>query len=156
MSRAVVTLMSNEQRNRVAKWANQAPIGTRVEFKAPRRSTDQNSLLWSLLTSISVQFAHCGRKYPPEIWKCLMMHAWGREVRFIPSLDGESVVPMLYRSSDLTKVEMTDLIEFILSWGAQNGVQFHEPGATSAPEPAASDPAGVAGAASAHAAPAIN
>jgi hypothetical protein len=38
---------------------------------------------------------------------------------------------------------------------AAGPIEYHEPGATSAPVPAASDPAGVAGAASAHSAPAI-
>lgn len=126
MSRALIIIRSKEDRARAARWAQSAPFGTRVEWKAPRRSIDQNSMLWSLLTAIATQYEHCGKRYQPEIWKALMMHAWGREVKFIPSLDGESVVPMLYRSSDLTKAEMTELIEFILTWGAQNGVRFHD------------------------------
>ncbi len=126
MSRALVTLRGAGDRERVARWAAQAPAGTRVEFKETKRSLPQNDRMWAMLTDIATQKEHCGRKYTPEIWKCLLMHAWGREVKFIPALDGEGVVPMVYRSSDLGKAEMTELIEFMFSWGAQNGVVFHD------------------------------
>jgi hypothetical protein len=126
MSRALVTIRSAVDRERIARWAAQAPAGTRVEFKEIKRSLPQNDRMWAMLTDIATQKEHCGRKYTPEIWKCLLMHAWGREVKFIPALDGESVVPMVYRSSDLSKAEMTELIEFMFSWGAQNGIVFHE------------------------------
>lgn len=79
-----------------------------------------------MLTDIARQKDHCGRKYEPETWKCLMMHAWGREVKFIPSLDGNGVIPLLYRSSDLTKAEMGELMEFMSAWGAENGIVFGE------------------------------
>jgi hypothetical protein len=126
MSRALITLRGAIDRERVARWAAQAPFGTRVEFKETKRSLPQNDRMWAMLTDIATQKEHCGRKYTPEIWKCLLMHAWGREVKFIPALDGEGVVPMVYRSSDLSKAEMTELIEFMFSWGAQNGIVFHD------------------------------
>lgn len=126
MSRALITLRGAVDRERVARWAAQAPFGTRVEFKETKRSLPQNDRMWAMLTDIATQKEHCGRKYTPEIWKCLLMHAWGREVKFIPALDGEGVVPMVYRSSDLSKTEMTELIEFMFSWGSQNGIAFHD------------------------------
>jgi hypothetical protein len=126
MSRALITIRGKTDRDRVARWAAQAPFGTRVEFKEVKRSLPQNDRMWAMLTDIATQKEHCGRKYTPEIWKCLLMHAWGREVKFIPALDGEGVVPMVYRSSDLSKAEMTELIEFLFSWGAQNGVVFKD------------------------------
>jgi len=126
MSRALVTIRGPSDRERVSRWAAQAPAGTRVEFKETKRSLPQNDRMWAMLTDIATQKEHCGRKYTPDIWKCLLMHAWGREVKFIPALDGEGVVPMVYRSSDLSKAEMTELIEFMFSWGAQNGIVFHD------------------------------
>lgn len=126
MSRALITLRGAVDRERVARWAAQAPAGTRVEFKETKRSLPQNDRMWAMLTDIATQKEHCGRKYTPEIWKCLLMHAWGREAKFIPALDGEGVVPMVYRSSDLSKAEMTELIEFMFSWGAQNGIAFKD------------------------------
>lgn len=104
-----------------------APVGTRIEYKAPKRTLDQNSLFWAVLTDVASQVEHAGTKYSTEEWKLLFMHAWGREVRFLPGLDHKSVVPVGQSSSDLSKQEMADLIEFILAWGAEHGVSFHEP-----------------------------
>lgn len=80
--------------------------------------------MWSLLTSVAEQCQHNGRRYTPDQWKVLFMHACGREVQFIPSLDGATFIPWGQSSSDLSKQEMTDLIEFILAWGAERGVTF--------------------------------
>jgi len=124
--RAALALHTEADRQKAAQWCLRAPPGTRVEWKRARRSIPQNSLMWSLLTDVSKQVEHGGRKYGPEAWKDLFMHALGRELKFLPSLDGQGFVPIGYRSSDLSKGEMTDLIELILSWGAEHGVTFHD------------------------------
>jgi len=54
------------------------------------------------------------------------MHACGREVQFIPSLDNSTFIPWGQSSSDLSVGEMSDLIEFMQAWGAENGVVFHD------------------------------
>ena len=48
-------------------------------------------------------------------------------MEFIPGFDGE-IVGLGYRSSDLDKVEMSDLIEVLYSEGARLGVDFHDDG----------------------------
>ena len=126
MNRAVIAIVSNSDRSRVAKWATQAPIGTRVEFKQVKRSLPQNDRMWAMLTDVATQKTHAGRKYTPDQWKVLFMHACGREVQFIPALDNSTFIPWGQSSSDLSRQEMTDLIEFIFSWGAENGVVFHD------------------------------
>lgn len=124
MSRYLVTIKSKADKERAARILAAAPAGTRVEFKAAKRTLPQNSLMWGLLSDVAMQKQHCGRRYTPDQWKALFMHACGQEVQFMPSLDCQSFVPWGQRSSDLSKQEMTDLIEFVLSWGAQNGVTF--------------------------------
>lgn len=126
MSRALITVQKPEDRIRAARWCSQAPAGTRIEFKAPKRSLPQNDRMWAMLTDIAAQKEHAGRKYTPDQWKILFMHAFGREVQFIPSLDNSTFIPWGQSSSDLSKQEMTDLIEFMLAWGAQNSVTFHD------------------------------
>lgn len=125
MSRALVVILSRSDRERVAHWADGVPYGTRVEFKAPKRTLPQNDLFWGLLTDFSKQVEHCGRKYTPDEWKLILMHAWGREVQFLPALDQSTFIPAAH-SSDLSVQEMTDLIEFIFAEGANRGVQFHD------------------------------
>jgi hypothetical protein len=124
MSRALVVINSNADRQRVSAWAHKAPIGTRVEFKTSKRSLDQNSKLWAMLTEVAAQAEHAGKRYTADQWKALFMAACGNEVQFLPSLDGTTFIPWGSRSSDLSKEEMTQLIEFILAWGAENGVRF--------------------------------
>lgn len=127
MSRALIQVSSDIDRNRAARWASQAPVGTRIEFKQPKRSLPQNDRMWAMLTDIATQKEHCGRKYTPDHWKVLFMHACGREVQFIPALDNSTFIPWGQSSSDLSKAEMTDLIECMFAWGAQNGVVFQDP-----------------------------
>ena len=126
MSRAVVILGSPAERSRVARWALTAPTGTRVEFKEAKRSTEQNSRMWAMLTDVSKQVKHQDRVYSPDDWKCLFMHALGQEVRFLPALNGQGFVPIGYRSSDLSKAEMTELMDLMEAWGAEHGVTFHD------------------------------
>lgn len=127
MSRHLLTVYSEEDRKRARTYINSAPPGTRVEFKAIKRSNDQNSLMWAMLTDIAAQKEHSGRKYTPDQWKILFLHAIGREVQFIPSLDNKTFLPWGQSSSDLSKKEMGDLIDFIDAWCAQNGVILHGP-----------------------------
>ena len=127
MSRAVLVLSSREIRERGINWIRRAPANTRVEFKAEKRSLDQNSRMWAMLTDVAVQKEHAGRKYTADQWKVLFMHACGRDVQFIPSLDNATFIPWGQSSSDLSKEEMTELQEFISAWGAEHGVVFHEP-----------------------------
>lgn len=126
MSRALITVNGKSDRERASAWALKAPAGTRVEFKKPRRTIPQNDRMWAMLTDIATQKEHAGRKYSPDQWKVLFMHACGREVQFIPALDNGTFIPWGQSSSDLSKQEMTDLIEFMLAWGAENGVVFHD------------------------------
>ena len=126
MSRHEIVINTTADRARVARYVATAPFGTRVQLLASKRTLPQNARMWAMLTDIARQKDHGGRKYTPDQWKCLFMHACGREMQFVPSLDGASFMPLGYRSSELSKQEMSDLIECMLAWGAENGVVFHD------------------------------
>jgi hypothetical protein len=127
MGRALLVINADADRQKASHWVSKAPWGTRIEFKASKRSLPQNDRLWAMLTDVQTHMKPLGRDYPTEDWKLLFMQAWGKEIRLLPSLDNRSIVPVGQSSSDLSKQEMTDLIEFIYAWGAENGVVFHEP-----------------------------
>ena len=129
MSRALVTLSTKESRQKVAHWANTAPWGTRVELKEAKRSNDQNSKMWACLTDIAQQVQWHGIKLTPDDWKLVFLDALKREVRMVPNLDGNGFVSLGRSSSDLSKAEMTDLIDLISAFGANHGVVFHDRGA---------------------------
>lgn len=127
MSRAQLVLNTRQARETASAWIGKAPAGTRVEFKGPQRSIEQNDRMWAMLTDIARQVDHNGRKYTTDQWKVLLMHACGREVQFLPALNGGGFVPYGQSSSDLSVAEMADLITFIMQWGDENGVVWSDP-----------------------------
>lgn len=128
MSRYSFVLNSAPARARAMQVITAAPNGTRVEVKAAKRTLPQNDRMWAMLTDVARQRVHHGRKFTPDQWKVIFMHALGKEAEFLPALDGKDFIPSGYRSSDLSKSEMSDLIEFILAWSAENGIRFNDAG----------------------------
>lgn len=132
MSRALLTLWTAGDRARAADWIAKAPVGTRVEFKAARRTVDQNSRLWAMLTDVARQLPWHGVKLRAEDWKLIFLDALKRELRMVPNIDGTGFVNLGRSSSDLSKAEMSDLFSLIEAFGAAHGVVFHDPAEASA------------------------
>ena len=130
MSRAMITINGQADRRRVAHWANQAPAGTRVEFRKARRSTDQNAKMWAMLTDVAIQVPWHGVKLTPDDYKLIFLDALRRELgesmRIVPNIEGTGFVNLGTSSSDLSKDEMSMLIELIHKFGANHGVAFHD------------------------------
>lgn len=130
MSRATVIINGRADREKICRWAMGVKTGTRVEFKEAKRSTDQNSLMWVLLTELSQQVEWYGKKLSPDSWKLMMLdslkRALGEALDIVPNTDGTGFVNLSTSSSDLSKDEMTMLIELILKFGAEHGVQFQD------------------------------
>jgi len=126
LSRATLILDNPKARQQAARWAVTAPPGTRVEFKEVKRTLPQNDRMWAMLTDVSRQAMLGGKRYDTDEWKVIFLHALGREMTFLPSLDGKTFVPYGQHSSDLGKGEMTALIELIFAFGAGHGVVFHD------------------------------
>lgn len=127
MSRATIILNSRAERDRASKWAQTAPSGTRIEFKEVKRSLPQNDHMWALLTDIARNVQWHGINLAPDDWKLLFLDALKREVRMVPNLDGNGFVSLGRSSSDLSKGEMSDLIELIMAFAAQRGVVLTNP-----------------------------
>ena len=126
MSRALLVLDGPFSIAKAQRWCASAPHGTRVEFKAAKRSLPENDKLWAMLTEVSEQAEWSGKKRTPAVWKDLFTAAFrtardGLEV--VPGLEGGFMLLGLH-TSDLGKDEMSDLLEYILAWGAQNDVRF--------------------------------
>ncbi len=126
MARAMIILNTVADREKAKRWVDSMKWGGRIEFKDTKRSIPQNDRMWAMLSDVAVQATHAGKKYTPDQWKVIFMHACGREVQFIPSLDGSTFIPWGSRSSDLSKQEMSDLMEFISAWCAENGITLHD------------------------------
>ena len=124
MTRYAFTLNGRSDRERVARYLAAAPPGTRVEIKAMKRSTPQNSRFWAMLSDISEQVLWHGQRLRPDDFKLIFLDALKRELRVVPNLDGNGFVNLGRSSSDLSKAEMGDLMELISAWGAEHGVVF--------------------------------
>jgi hypothetical protein len=126
MTRAVIVLRDEAERAKAALWASKLPEGTRVEFKAPRRSLPQNDRMWAMLTDIAIQLPWHGIKLSPDGYKLIFLDALKRELRMVPNIDGSGFVNLGRSSSDLSKAEMTDLIDLMHAFGANHNVVFHD------------------------------
>lgn len=131
MSRALITLTGKADAERAMRWVSQAPVGTRLEFKAPRRTLPQNDRMWAMLTEIAAQLPWHGVKLSPEDWKLVFLDALKRELRMVPNIDSTGFVNLGRSSSDLSTQEMSDLMELIHAFGAQHNVAFKDPAVTS-------------------------
>lgn len=126
MSRATIILRSSAERARACNLIAKAPHGTRVDFKASKRTLPQNSKMWSMLSEIAAQLTWHGQKLRPDDFKLIFLDALKRELRVAPNLDGTGFVNLGRSSSDLTKDEMSQMIELIASFGAEHGVVFQD------------------------------
>ena len=124
MSRASITIRSNADRAKAANWVAKAPTGTRVEFKASKRSIPQNDRMWVMLSNVASQLTWHGQKLSTNDWKLLFLDALKREARVVPNLDGNGFISLGRSSSDLSKQEMGDLLTIIEEFGARHGVVF--------------------------------
>ena len=125
MAGQTVRLVGQLQRKFAHELVDKAPMGAVLNIKEAKRSTDQNSKLWAMLSDVS-RAKPMGRKHTPEVWKCLFMHACGHETQFEIGIDGRPF-PMGFSSSKMSVAEMADLITFIYQWGDEKGVIWSEP-----------------------------
>ena len=127
MSRALLILHRQSDRDRAASWVRQAPWGTRITFQEAKRTTDQNARMWAMLTEVARQVKWHGQRLSADDWKLIFLSALKQELRMVPALDGRGFVQLGRSSSDLSVAEMGDLMDLIAAFGAREGVTFAEP-----------------------------
>lgn len=108
-------------RQRACNLIMQAEDGWVSEVRAPKRTNDQNDKMWAMLTDIS-RAEPFGRKHTPDDWKAIAMNACGWECQFIEGLDGRPF-PQGFRSSQLSKSQMSTLIEWLQAFMAENDIE---------------------------------
>jgi hypothetical protein len=117
-----VILNSGPHRSRARVLIDKAPQGYVMTLAEPKRTLEQNDKLWAMLTDVSVAMPQ-GRRHTPDDWKAIFMNACGWECQFLEGLDGRPF-PQGFRSSKLTKTQMSALIDFIQAWGDENAVRW--------------------------------
>lgn len=122
MSRALLILATDESRRKAAAWATNAPQGTRVEFRGPKRSTPQNDRLWLLLTRVSKHLIWHGQKYSEEEWKDYFLHAYRGE-KWMPAEDG-GMVPVGRSTSNLSRADFSEFMTLIEAFCARQEISL--------------------------------
>ncbi|WP_218815472.1 recombination protein NinB [Xanthomonas oryzae] len=103
----------------------------RVEVKEllPKRSIEQNSRLWAMLTDVSlqVQWPVDGKmqRLSPEDWKCIFTAGLTKHQRVAQGIDGGFVM-LGSSTSRMTVAEMCDLQELISAFGAERGMRWSD------------------------------
>lgn len=124
MGRALLLLNGEEARRKAVDWIRRAPVNTRLTFQGPKRSLDQNSKLWAALSDIAAQMSWHGQKLSTEDWKVLFLSALKQEMRMVQNLNGNGFITLGRSSSELSREEMSNLLELIMAWGAEHQVVF--------------------------------
>ena len=118
-------VVSNDYSRRLACNAvMRAPAGYIVTVAEPKRTLDQNDKLWAMLGDIAIS-KPLGRKHTPDDWKAIAMNACSWECAFLEGLDGRPF-PVGFRSSKLSKSQMSTLIDWLQAFGDEHGVRWSD------------------------------
>lgn len=124
MARHVFHIRSEDDRPKLAAWCARAPVGWDVEFRQATRSTEQNRAMWAALDDLAEQVDWYGRRLTSDQWKDVLTASLKQQI-VVPGIDG-GFVAVGTSTRKMTVSEMSDLIELIRAFGAQQGVQFSE------------------------------
>lgn len=102
-----------------------AEDGWIVRVSAPTRSLEANALLWKLLGDISRLVPWHGIKLSAEEYKDLLSAGLVKS-RVVPNIEGNGFVILGQRTSKMTKGEFSQLLELVMAFGAEHGVEFKE------------------------------
>ena len=116
------TLSHQTARDRAIEAIRNAPDGYVVTIKEPKRSLEANAALWAALTDISKQVDWYGNKLTKEEWKDVLSASLKRQ-KVVPGIDGGFVV-MGISTSQMSKSELSDLLELIYAFGASKEVKW--------------------------------
>lgn len=96
-----------------------------LELRERTRSDEQNDALHGLIDQILKQRPFLnGIRMDKVRMKAVFMQALGHELQMLPTLAGDGFFPMGLSTSKLTVSQFTDLIEFILAWCAEQGLEI--------------------------------
>lgn len=120
----IFTLAHAQARSNALDAVAQAPAGYVVEIREPKRSRDQNDLLHALLTEVGRELGWKWAGFDVDVddLKSIFVAAYrkteGKSPKLLPGIDGAPVL-MNWRTRDMTKSEMSELIAMIYAWQAE-------------------------------------
>lgn len=120
----IFQLVHSQARSRAVAAVAAAPEGYEVRISEPRRSSEQNAKMWAVLADLSAQVEWYGNKLTAKEWKCVITAGLKRQ-KVVPGVDG-GLVAIGSSTSEMSKSEMVDVIEFAHAFGAERGVVWSD------------------------------
>lgn len=106
------------------------PVRVTLQEYVPKRSLDQNALMWARLTDIADQviWPVDGQMVcmTPEDWKHVLSAGLKKNQRVAAGVEGGCVI-LGQHTSRMTVAEMQELLEFIEWFGNERGVRWSDP-----------------------------
>lgn len=122
----IFVLAHSDARKRAAEFVAQAPPGYVVTITPPKRNSEQNALLWVLLTAFSAQLQWPVNgamvRLEPEEWKDILSAAYRQESQRVAMGLNGGMVMLGMRTSQMGKREFAEFIEFVQSVAVDRGV----------------------------------
>ena len=125
-------LMEDRDRQYALAAVRRAPFGMAVVIDHPKRSTEANRRMWSMLQALAdSDLTFDGDKLDAEEWKDVLGSAWlkakGRETgRLRKGLEGEPVVLGRFSSSKLSTKDFAEFSDSVLAFIDTNGVVWEQ------------------------------
>lgn len=103
------------------------PVVVEVRPGSRKRTADQNAKIHAMLADIAEQVELRGCKHNAHVWKRLTTAEWlkesGERPMIIQDISGEIVV-LWEKTSKLSTKQMAEYVEWLYSFGAQQGVKW--------------------------------
>lgn len=125
MAKLIFVVTETNRDHIVNRIQAEAKVGDVVEVKKATRNLEQNAMLWPCLERIAREVVWYGQKLSPFEWKDIFSAAL-KKSKVIPGLDGGFVV-CGQSTSKLNKSDFSELLELVLAFGAQNGIEWNLP-----------------------------
>ena len=102
-----------------------------LEIKEISKTREQERLYHAMIGEIAKQAQHLGAKWNAEDWKRLLVDQYLRDVgmyssKVLPNLDNTGIVQLGFQTRNFTKEQASEFVEWLHSWGANNGITFTE------------------------------
>jgi len=120
-----IWLRGDYYRRKAHEMIADAPDGWWVMFGPPSRSNSQNRKMRAMLRDLANSKPQ-GREITEEDWKAVFMSAIGLKPRYTQNLDGDGIVHLGWRSSLMSKEQMSEMIELMYAYGAEHGVVWQD------------------------------
>ncbi|WP_439290807.1 recombination protein NinB [Lonepinella koalarum] len=126
-------LRSEQVRCNLIEFIRTLPIDEKkplaVQIKPITRNLEQNAKLHAMCQDVANQCEFHGRKLTMEQWKVLFISAHAQATKqgfeIVAGLEGE-FVNIRESSAQMSVSRMASLIEYLTSWGVENGVRFND------------------------------